>query len=134
MTSARESALDRLRGKSDSQSLVDFDCTYCLPVDECPTLPSVEEYTDPQGHVTTIPLTSTQVLEIYNNRRWEHYLRDFDTASQLKEHLEQRARYFSSSKEALEMNLLTVRTDVEHWEWAKRARRDAQPRQGELTT
>lgn len=114
--------------RAETPSAVAFDCVFCLRPSECPSLPTVDE----DGE----PLHPTNILEIYNDRRYAHYLRDFDTAWALRDHLELRCRYWCQSRPLveLEQQMTTIAATVEWWETARRVRRDAQPRQAELAT
>jgi len=126
MSNARQGALDRLSGKQESAAATAgsaFFCEHCMRTADCPRLPRIDE----EGE----PLLPSEVEEIYNQRRYAHYLRDFDTGWALREHLEARAYYWSQGKSSvhLEQNLTTVGATIEWWETAHRAMLDAVPRQ-----
>lgn len=105
-----------------------FDCQYCIRPEEIPDLPTLGE----DGHRF---LGRSEILAIYNQHRWEHLHRDFDTAGAVQEHLEKRARYWTKDNQTgLEMAMLTVRADIEHWQWSHDLWKEQIPKQQELET
>lgn len=116
------------RNTDQESSEIFFNCQFCLRPEEIPSLPTVDE--DGEN------MHPSDILEIYNDRRYAHYLNDFDSAGQLQEHLENRLRYWTrGSSTAFEIELPSVKVTVEWWGIARRARNDAkhlEPKQQQL--
>lgn len=96
-----------------------FDCKLCRRPEEC-ELPAVDE----DGHT---PLAPSEVVDIYNERRFRHYLTDFTDHVALREHLTERALYWTQGQPADERDaaLATVGPCVEWWEIAQPAHAEA---------
>lgn len=128
MGSQREQEMHR--GPRDAQRArgMSFDCSACKRPAECPGLPTVAE----DGHTR---LTASEVLEIYNLRRYEHYLEDFDDAGELREHLVDRAHYWAlDDAKLLADHLATIDGTIAWWLIAHRRHvEDQQRAQGRLT-
>ena len=108
------------RSRSDSEGVgASFDCKLCRRPEEC-NLPAVDE----DGHT---PLAPSEVVDIYNERRFRHYLTDFTDHVALREHLTERARYWTQGKPADEVDaaLATVGPCVEWWQIAHPAHAEA---------
>jgi hypothetical protein len=88
MGRARDEEMQRGRNNAQRARGMSFDCPACKRPAESPGLPTVAE----DGH---IPLRDSEVLEIYNLRRYEHYLQDFTSEEDLRQHLEDRAHYWA---------------------------------------
>jgi hypothetical protein len=80
---------------------------------------------------TTDPPRDSDALERYNNARYRHYLRDFETEADLKEHLELRIRYLLDGKEphVLADALIGVQATLEWWHHAKRLEKSGERNQ-----
>ena len=78
------------RGPRDAERArgMTFDCPACKRPKECPGLPTVAE----DGHTRLLP---SEIVETYNLRRYEHYLRDFVSEEELRQHLVDRAHYWA---------------------------------------
>lgn len=96
--------------------LVDFDCDYCRRPGEYTGLPTVED----DGH-TLLP--ENELWEAYNLRRYEHYERDFPNAKALREHLEQRIRYWMPGAEAQDFDSSMHGIDASVDAWQRRRQR-----------
>lgn len=92
-----------------------FDCEFCIRPDD-------DRYRGPKVDEEGENLAPWEVLEFYNQRRYEH-LQTFPTTKELRTHLEDRAHWWTQGKgrEALETALQTVDSTVEMLE----RRRDA---------
>ncbi|MEO7397278.1 MAG: hypothetical protein ABIW84_01810 [Ilumatobacteraceae bacterium] len=95
----------------------DFTCMWCRRPEETLT-PKIDE----DGEL----LHPSEVLEIYNERRYLHYLNDFDQASELRAHLTQRCRYWAQGDHLkLEQEKQTIGATLEWWGLARRVRHEA---------
>lgn len=96
-----------------------FDCEFCRRPEEC-NLPTVDE----DGHT---PLLPSEVVDVYNERRYRHYLTDFSTAEKLRDHLTERALYWTQGKPPAERDaaLATVGPCVDWWGIAHPAHAEA---------
>ncbi len=108
------------RSRSDSDGVgASFDCRFCRRPEDC-ALPAVDE----DGHT---PLAPSEVVDIYNERRFRHYLTDFTGDVALREHFTERALYWTQGKPADERDaaLATVAPCVEWWQIAHPAHVEA---------
>lgn len=96
-----------------------FDCEFCRRPEDC-NLPAVDE----DGHT---PLAPSAIVDIYNNRRYRHYLTDFSTAEPLRDHLRERALYWTQGRPPAERDAAmgTVASCVEWWQIAHPAHAEA---------
>ena len=98
-----------------------FDCPACKRPKECPDLPTVAE----DGH-TRLP--ASEVLETYNLRRYEHYLRDFASEEDLRQHLVDRAHYWAIDEPGRLAEILASNDATLAW-WLIAHRRQVETRQ-----
>jgi crotonobetainyl-CoA:carnitine CoA-transferase CaiB-like acyl-CoA transferase len=107
------------RSRSDDGAGASFDCRLCRRPAEC-NLPAVDE----DGHT---PLAPSEVVDIYNERRFRHYLTDYHDAEALRDHLTERALYWTQGQPADERDaaLATVGPCVEWWQIAHPAHAEA---------
>lgn len=106
-----------------------FGCQACRRPAECPGLPAVAE----DGRTR---LTDSEVREIYNLRRYEHYLEDFGDVDELREHLVDRAHYWALDEPGRLAEILAGNDGTIAW-WliAHRRQVEAQRRaQGRMVT
>lgn len=108
---------EEIHGRREAESArgMAFDCEFCVRPDD-------ERYRGPWVDEEGEDLAPWEVLEFYNQRRYEH-LQTFQTSKELRTHLEDRAHWWTQGKgrEALETALQTVDSTVEMLE----RRRDA---------
>lgn len=115
------------RGSSGTiQPTTDFQCGYCKRPSECRGLPTIEE----DGS----PMEEADIDQVYHDRRYEHYLNDFDNTHDLKEHLKDRIRYWMQGSTAAEVEMAMggIPATIGWWVNARAARRDITPRQIQL--
>lgn len=67
----------------------DFTCDWCVR----PTLSKRTPKADENG----VPLSLSKVTELYNERRYQHYLDDFNDELDLARHLSDRVRHFAET-------------------------------------
>jgi hypothetical protein len=108
---------EEIHGRREAESArgAAFDCEFCVRPDD-------ERYRGPKVDEDGEDLAPWEVLEFYNQRRYEH-LQTFLTTKELRVHLEDRAHWWTQGKgrEALDTALQTVDSTVEMLE----RRRDA---------
>lgn len=130
MGSQRDQEMQRGPRRDDAQRArgQTFDCRACRRPAECPGLPTVAE----DGHTR---LSDSEVREIYNLRRYEHYLDDFDDVDELREHLVDRAHYWALDEPGrLAESLASLDATIAWWLIAHRRQvEDQQRAQGRLT-
>jgi hypothetical protein len=100
-----------------------FDCRHCRRPKETPGLPTVAE----DGHTWLNP---SEVLEVYNARRYEHYLRDFASEDELRQHLLSRAAYWALDGSLTDPN--AIEATLAWWLRAHRRQVEARSRQDQL--
>jgi hypothetical protein len=128
MGSQRDQEMQRGPRAAQRARGLTFDCPACRRPAECPGLPTVAE----DGHTR---LSDSEIREIYNLRRYEHYLRDFGADSDLREHLVSRAHYWAvDDQKLLADHLASVDATIAWWLIAHRRQVEDQRRaQGRLT-
>lgn len=128
MGRARDEEMQRGRNDGHRARGMSFDCPSCRRPAECPGLPTIAE----DGHTR---LSDSEILEIYNLRRYEHYLENFRDAGELREHLVDRAHYWAvDDQKLLADHLATIDGTIAWWLIAYRRQVEDQRRtQGRLT-
>lgn len=86
-----------------------FDCEYCVRPQHAKKLPT--------HGADGVKLEDHERLEIYNDRRFKHYLDDFSSAEKLKEHLRDRVLHWMYGKSEIEIaeQLEGVQATVNWW-------------------
>jgi len=100
---------EEIRGHNDEPARgMFFDCEFCVRPDD-------DRYRGPLVDEDGEDLAPWEVLEFYNQRRYEHLQRDFGTSKALRGHLEDRAHWWAKGKgkEALDSALQAVEATVE---------------------
>jgi hypothetical protein len=122
MPSQRDQEMQR-GGPRDAERArgMTFDCPACKRPAECPGLPTVAE----DGHTR---LSDSEVREVYNLRRYEHYLRDFVNDEELREHLVDRAHYWAVDDQKLLADFLAANDATIAW-WRIAHRRQVEGQQ-----
>lgn len=119
MVSQREHEMQGPRDAGRARGMA-FGCPACRRPKECPGLPSVAE----DGHRR---LLESEVLEVYNARRYGHYVRDFDDADGLREHLVDRAHYWAlDDPKSLADHLASIDATLAWWHIAHRRHVESQ--------
>jgi hypothetical protein len=111
----RRNDAQRARGMS-------FACEICKRPKECPGLPTVAE----DGHTR---LLASEVVEVYNLRRYGHYLEDFTSEEELRQHLVDRAHYWALDEPGRLAEILAGNDATLAW-WLIAHRRQVEARQG----
>lgn len=129
MGTARSEEIGPRRNDAQRARGMSFDCPACRRPAECPGLSTVAE----DGHTQ---LSDSEILEIYNLRRYEHYLENFHDAGDLREHLVDRAHYWAvDDQKLLADHLATIDGTIAWWLIAHRRQVEDQRRaQGRLVT
>lgn len=102
---------EEIRGRQPEQPArgMFFDCEFCIRPDD-------RGYHGPTVTDEGEPMAPWEVLEAYNQRRYEHYQRDFpDGVKALREHLIDRAWWWTRElgKDAREAALQSIDATVE---------------------
>jgi hypothetical protein len=121
MPGQREQEIQRGHNDAGRARGLSFDCGICKRPKECPGLPTVAE----DGYT---PLPASEVLEAYNLRRYEHYLRDFPSEEDLRQHLVDRAHYWALDEPARLAEILASNDATLAW-WLIAHRRQVEARQ-----